>query len=107
MTTKNSDSHRGGAENAESKHLNQRICELCVSAVIFCYFLERPRRARKNYRPKRYNESRKHVPAVRGQFDAGILPDGQLHVAGELRQQRDAVDFDFRERGVAEIVSTR
>jgi hypothetical protein len=50
---------------------------------------------------------RKYMPAVRRQFDAGVLPDDQIHVTCELRQQRHAVDLDFRERRVAKIISVR
>ena len=39
---------------------------------------------------------RKHMPAMRGQFDDGILPHGQVGIAGELGEQRHAIELDFQ-----------
>ena len=59
------------------------------------------------YKLSSFFMSRKYMPAVCRQFDAGVLPDDQIQVTCELRQQRHAVDLDFRERGIAEIMPAR
>jgi len=44
------------------------------------------------------------MPAVRGNLDHGLRPDGEIDVAGKLGHQRNALHLDFDQSRIAEII---
>ncbi len=84
-----------------------RVFLTCHSLGALCVFVRvtptwvRLRRARFFAVQLNSPESRKYLPAMGGQFDNRLLADRKIRIAGELRYQRYAVNFDFEQRRVA------